>query len=356
MNQCTHTYSNATLSSEYLEYFYELIKTSDRIAKQTKKKISLHGRLPPLNSRNVPSTILTYINTANHKTYKVTGVINSKTIELYFICYETSNLNITSYSNFVFLILYLLTIHEQNKCSKFLSIKIYLTPFLKTSPSPINTTTILNKYEVNTGYSNIGCNTQSSIVIYRKEEWAKVLIHELFHNLNLDFAILDIPHINRMLQKKFKLTINFDVNECYAEIWGRLLLTFFESFNRSSTKNQFVMNFNKLIVREIHFSLLQATKIWHIIEQSDNYNEKTNTFVYYILTSGLIHNYANFVMWCRKKNETLFHFNKTNKRVYEFTEFTLSSLNNTNYKTLLRCLYNTTPGKSMRMTYSDLTL
>ena len=357
MNLCKKIYNNNALSTKYIEYFYDLIQRGDHIAKQTKKNISIHNSLMPLNSKNIPSTILNYINITTHKIYKVTGIINSKTIELYFICYENTKVNIANYSNFVFLILYMLTIHEQNECSKLLSIKIYLTPFVKTTPiTPINNSLILSKNEVNTGYSNIGCIARSEIVIYRKEEWAKVLIHELFHNLNLDFATLDIPPINRMLQKKFNLMINFDVNECYAEIWSRLLLTFLESYYHSLSRNEFAINFNKLILREITFSLSQATKIWHIIENSEPYSEKTNTFVYFIFTSGLIHNYANFITWCNQNNRNLFYFNKTNKNVQGFTDFILSSLKNKNYKLLLKCLSSIKPTKSMRMTHSDLSL
>ena len=51
-------------------------------------------------------------------------------------------------------------------------------------------------------FSNIGCRETSEITIYREEEWIKVLIHELFHNLNLDFSSMDITEWSNMLSKK----------------------------------------------------------------------------------------------------------------------------------------------------------
>ena len=350
-NICENIYKNNMIYSSYLDYFYKLIQSGIHSVKKTEMKINKISSLKPLRSNYIPGSIINYINNSKNTTYKVTGVINSKNIELYFVCYNNENINIYRYSSYVFLIIYILTVKFKNTCSNFLNIQIYLTPYLKMNPE--HSHIILGKNEVNTGYSNVGCLSKSNVVIYRKEEWTKVLIHELFHNLNLDFALLDITPINKMLQKHFNLTITFNVNECYAEIWGRLLLTFIVSYFNSLNRNEFAINFNKLIKKEICFSLLQTIKIQNRIKNVKHYKENTNAFVYYILTSGLMHNYANFIKWAAIHNKDLFYFNKTSNNVYKYTQFILTSLKNENYKLLIKCLYNRKKTRSLRMTFND---
>lgn len=352
MNGCETLYKNNDIDAIYLDYFYKLIQTANNVVKKTKINITKGGgRLKPLNSLYIPVNIINYIAKTKNTTYKVTGIINSKHIELYFICYDNKYINIYSYSKYVFLIIYILTIQFKNNCSDFITIQIYLTPYLKIDPQ--HSHIILDKNEVNTGYSSVGCNTKTNLVIYRKEEWAKVLIHELFHNLNLDFALLEIPHINKMLQKHFNLTIEFNVNESYAEIWGRLFLIFIKSYYNSLNSNEFAINFKKIMVREICFSLEQTIKIQNRIKNVNQYKENTNAFVYYILTSGLMHNYANFIKWCDLNNKHLFYFNKTSNNAYNYAQFILSSLKNKNYNLLIKCLYNKKKTRSLRMTLNE---
>lgn len=351
MSVCENIYKNDAIEKRYLDYFYKLIQTGNDNVNKTKITITKISGLKPLKSKYAPINIINYINNTKNTTYKVTGIINSKNIELHFICYNNDRINISSYSKYVFLILYILTINFKNNCSDFLNIQIYLTPFLKLIPE--HSHIILDKNEVNTGYSNVGCHSKSNVVLYRKEEWAKVLIHELFHNLNLDFALLDITNINKMLQKTFDLDIEFNVNESYAEIWGRLLLTFISSYFHSLNRSEFAINFNKLIIQEISFSLTQTIKIQNRIKNVKHYKERTHAFVYYILTSGLMHNYANFIKWCALNNKDLFYFNKTSNNAYNYTQFILTSLNNENYKLLIKCLQNRKKTRSLRMTMRD---
>ena len=64
---------------------------------------------------------------------------------------------------------------------------------------------ILNSSHVNTAFTRT-CPKKSEIVVFRKEEWFKVFIHESFHNFGLDFSdmnnaectsrILDIFPVN----------------------------------------------------------------------------------------------------------------------------------------------------------------
>ena len=73
--------------------------------------------------------------------------------------------------------------NSQINCAKKLDIYLYFTPFKKTLPT--RNTEILNVKHVNTAFA-FQCAPSGEIVIYRKEEWMKVFIHETFHSFGLD--------------------------------------------------------------------------------------------------------------------------------------------------------------------------
>ena len=52
---------------------------------------------------------------------------------------------------------------------------------------PSNMLDVLDVEHVNSAVTT-SCTTSGSLVIYREEEWFKVLIHELFHVMGLDFS------------------------------------------------------------------------------------------------------------------------------------------------------------------------
>jgi len=51
------------------------------------------------------------------------------------------------------------------------------------------------------------------------------------------------------------------------------------------------------------------------------YKENTNVFAYYIITSILIYNYQEFILWCHINNTNLMQFKKTLSHQKEFCKF-----------------------------------
>jgi hypothetical protein len=89
---------------------------------------------------------------------------------------------------------------SQQLCRKGMRIVLLLTPF---------------KRRRDQGYVNGGittsCNgSQGEILVYREEEWFKVLIHELFHRVGLEWS-----HTTALNDKSF---------ESYVEYWSERLL------------------------------------------------------------------------------------------------------------------------------------
>ena len=72
----------------------------------------------------------------------------------------------------------------------------------------------LEEDHINTGYSE-PCE---SLVVFRKQEWFKVFIHECFHYLGLDKGLAETVELNM-----FTLPIPISIRESYCEVWARLL-------------------------------------------------------------------------------------------------------------------------------------
>ena len=74
------------------------------------------------------------------------------------------------------------------------SIHLFMTDFKKEIPK--STVDVIDVMNVNSGLSDV-CQRDSEIIIYRKEEWFKVFIHETFHSLGLDFSNYSTPEFEK---------------------------------------------------------------------------------------------------------------------------------------------------------------
>ena len=149
---------------------------------------------------------------------------------------------------------------------------------------------------LNTGYTD-----GKHIVVYREEEWLKVFIHECMHYFMFDGELRSKPMI---LYHLFPIHKNVDVNECYCEIWARIL-----NCCVISVMNK--VSLEMLLEREKKFSVQQMVKILNymnltytdLLNENTIYHEDTNAFAYLVITAILIHNPTLFVSWCKKHNK-----------------------------------------------------
>jgi hypothetical protein len=65
---------------------------------------------------------------------------------------------------------------------------LYFTNYLKILP-PANGS-IIDQEHANTAFTT-SCKTNTEINLFREEEWFKVLVHETFHCMGLDFSSED---------------------------------------------------------------------------------------------------------------------------------------------------------------------
>ena len=267
--------------------------------------------------------------------------IFGRNIKIMFLTEEDHVKNIIEkYNNYVdnmLIWLYIADIYSSQKCAKHLKIFIYHTSLIKILP--VSNIDILNDNNVNTAFTRT-CPINSEIVVFRKEEWFKVFIHETFHNFGLDFS-----DMNQAIPVKKILSIfpvNSDVNlyEAYTEFWARIINAMFCSFINIKDKNDiddFLTNAEFFINLERIFAFYQTIKVLDFMgisygdlykktNVSENmrktfYKEDTSVLSYFVITLILLNNYQDFISWCNTNNILLLNFKKTDKNLDEFCKF-----------------------------------
>ena len=212
-------------------------------------------------------------------------------------------------------------------CSKELDVYLYFTPFKKNLPDTPSST--VGPQHSNTGFttsctanlSKNGSNDRTEIIIYRYEEFFKVLLHETMHNLDLDFGYMTddvtVDHLFPGIKHDIILS------ETYAETWARLLnVAFYCYYNILGGRGEYKkyqQAIQRCLATERAFSLYQATNVLahmgltlHQILSTDaaskslvlkKYSEDTNVFAYYILTGLTMLEADLFLQWCKDTNK-----------------------------------------------------
>lgn len=386
------------------------------------------------NIHYIPSSIVTYIK--EKITYVLTysfRIDEIRSAKVNFIIFEESTYEINnikkksaSYFKNAILKIYLwlknASKYAAKECGPNLECFIYLTPFKRSHPlfnnqedmdKKINAYEDYEEYEelyhhvniregivrgsvlkpihINGGVSNV-CQPSGRVIVYRKEEWFKVFIHETMHNYGLDFSEMDISGANALLHKMFTIQKNVKLYESYCEIWARIMNIIFETYfdinssakfsSRTTRKNfidnlklnenkggeigkgeetgdtsydinkirkarnrrKFLKQFYNYLKYESLFSLFQNIKIlnymgldYNIITNCTDsnyivakklYKEETNAFAYYIIVSILLSNFNNFILWCIDNNTNIIQFKKNKNSITNFVTFIYKNYKN----------------------------
>ena len=278
--------------------------------------------------------------------------INQRDILLHFVLFKNHRCQESvsyykTYAHRVFMWLHMVSL--KSKCVESLDIYIYLTPFKKELPE--NKSEVIGPVNANTGYT-YRCEKKNEIVIYREEEWFKVLIHETMHTFGNDFdtedGVDDTTATMAYMKKLFSLPqgVNIQLSETYSEIWARIMNVAFQTYFKnppsleSRTAKQFKKNFEFYLHLESIFSLYQCIKILdfmgvnyqHLVSDSEHsknmmrsfYRENTHVFAYYVLTSILLNNRDDFLSWCLKNNGSGLNMFKVKAKRHEFASLIAS--------------------------------
>lgn len=160
-------------------------------------------------------------------------------------------------------------------------------------------------------------NEDLYVVIFRNEEWEKVLFHELMHLYSYDIELNNKrinTRVNTRLSKIFNIECEFNLEEAYCEFWGRILWCLWK--NKGIKKE-----INKEIERQQLWSIYQGIVVLTntgLYENALNLNEenkiikrnpeRTSSFSYYVICGLMMSNMREFLIWCFDNNEIPFKF------------------------------------------------
>ena len=360
-NKCINNSTQNKRTTEVLIVLYNNIIEANQFIqgkKQREGKLFYKIRINKIdNVRQIPKPKLFTANSfpeevRNHIDEYINWEINytfsllDREITIHFLLEEEDPYKfIEKYNDYIDKILvwfYIVNKHSLKKCSRKLVVFIYSTELTKNLPN--SNIDILDQIHVNTAFTYSCIEQSNEIVIFRKEEWLKVLIHESFHNFGLDFSDMNTSECNKRILSIFKIDSQVNLFEAYTEFWAEIINVCFVVFYLLKKKQRdvliedFVKKCYFLIDVERSFKFFQMCKTLNFmgleyrdlysnthhssIARTTLYKEKSNILSYYILTSIMMYNYQDFFNWCIVNNtSSLLQFNRSKKGLEEFCNF-----------------------------------
>lgn len=227
-----------------------------------------------------------------------------------------------------------------------LNITLYLTNLKKQFPKTSDL--ILNEDNVNSGVS-IFNNEDRMIVIYRKEELFKVLLHELIHYYGIDFHNYGAVH-DRYFIEKYGIQVSAPLKN------KRNPLALFESYTESIACYGYILtrmllkgepieqsNITAHVVKETKHYMMQASKVL----KYSHLKENTHLFSYYIVKAAI---YAKFNEFIKLINSQGIRLDTLGKQDNYLTFIKLVVDDETFWKTLKKTKTRTILLSSLKMT------
>jgi hypothetical protein len=329
-------------------------------------KVNMISQIPKpeiTDSYYFPQEIQDYVDENASYVIHYSSTIKNRDINLYFTMFdELSDDEIQSVNKCVYMIymwIFVVNIYAKKSCSNTFTLYTYLTPFKKVLPD--NQLISLSTEHVNTAYTS-GCRENTEIVIFRKEEWFKVFIHETFHNFGLDFSNMNMRDIDSTLNTIFNVNLEYKLYESYCETWARIINVMFSTYNKihnhdtikshkkkiPKNVDKFKLLFRKYMKNECTHSMTQALKILHFMDLnyklvtsktksavnvcSHLYKQETAVFTYYIITGLLVNNYIEFMNWCFFNNPSFLLFYKSRDNIESYIELIRISTHDNNIR------------------------
>jgi hypothetical protein len=188
--------------------------------------------------------------------------------------------------------------YAPRRCSTSMNVYMFFTDLKKMLPTKNGAA--IDTEHANTAFTT-SCSAETSIILYREEEWFKVFIHETFHNLGLDFSAQNIHNLQQSLMRHFKIRSEMRIYETYCEVWADMLNILFTQ-----------VNWQRALALERSYACNQAAKIFKHFDltyadlgttkATSHFNENTEVFCYFVLRSLWMWNLNRFLQWCLTHN------------------------------------------------------
>jgi hypothetical protein len=286
-----------------------------------------------------------FIHIKTNSVFSSTYTINilGKRVIIHFV-FEKDGLNkkwkepniraINAYVDNMLLWMHVANKYTTKKCAPVLTVFVYLTSLEKKVPDLKKT--VIAPTHVNTGVTTSCPTVDGEIILYRQEEWFKVFIHESFHTLGLDFSAMDVMTSETKIRELFHIPTPILLFEAYTEFWARVMNVLITSFRwtTNSTDNSiafmqyatFLLDYERVncffqLVKVLTHTNIEYVDLHTDLSLLDRYEEKSNVFVYYIITSILLNNYPLFIRWCSENNDKLLQFKQTEEQQLLFCDY-----------------------------------
>jgi hypothetical protein len=324
--------------------YLESMKKFKNYYNTTTKKIETLSQIPMpkyFNSNSFPEEVRKHIEQFATTEITYTFSLYERKIKLIFVLEEHQNTSkldtFNKYVDAIIMWLFILNKYSSKQCTNTLVSYFYFTSLTKNLPT--SNMYILDQIHVNTAFTRT-CPIDSEIIVFRKEEWFKVFIHETFHNFALDFSDMNNDIVHKCILNIFKVQSDVNLYESYTEFWAEIMNALFCSFFSIPDKTnitdflstaEFFINFERTysffqLVKTLDFMGLSYKDLYSDTKHSETlrnnlYREKSNVLAYYIIKTILINNYQDFIYWCKKNNFSTLQFNKTVRTQREFCLF-----------------------------------
>jgi len=167
--------------------------------------------------------------------------------------------------------------------------QIKITLLLTSAKKILEYNKVLTPFNVNSGFTFINNN---EIFIFRKEEFPKVIIHELLHH-DINIHNDDFKDSNKIkLYKHFKINpkCKLILNECIIEFWATFT-------HLSFVSKEYNINFEKLIAIEINYSLFKCYQLLEIQKKQLNnlWYDECNIYSYIVFKTILLYYHSKLL-------------------------------------------------------------
>lgn len=252
----------------------------------------------------------------------------NRTITINFISINGNKIEISDYVEYLLLWFKLMNAIANKENNKHLTVTIYATPYKKVFPH--DSSSPLTSKHINSAFT-YPCRESGLILIYREEEWFKVLLHESIHSFCLDFSLMD----QDVIRDAFRVNNIVGAyvsepaySETYTELWAELLQAGLLSFFQAGDKELFSLYFDFYCQLEyihsvsvVRFILDHYSLSFNELREKHHIDQTTHVFEYYILKCILLSDYNAFLEWCLKKNgQNMIPFHKTEATCVAFCD------------------------------------
>ena len=254
-----------------------------------------------IDSKFIPDKIVDYINEKIKYKYVISYNYKNNIIYIeYYTAKKSKNTDL--FKKIVKRVIFMMIISNTYKS---LNIEIYDTPFKK--EFHCNNHKKCGKLSHNN--VNSGLSYLNNIVIFRKEEMLKLLVHELIHALDIDNKYETLKDKQKILELYNINNSNLLINESYVETWAIIINVFLVIYEKkiNKTEENKINLFKKYIKKELIHSYQQCSKlcifyniddfnkIYRKNENSIEYVDGVNTFSYHIIKTINLNNINNFI-------------------------------------------------------------